>query len=100
MKDSPVNNCIALADTMGEVMFVSKQSVYFKIPGLHGIHEIKQIKRDLDEIPGVLSVSANEQDDRVAVDYDSTGTNVSAIEKRLKGICKSVELLGNEDHIM
>lgn len=91
---------MASADTMGEVIIVSKQSAYFKVPGLDGKHEIKKIKQGLDEIPGVLSVSANGQKDQVAVDYDSSGTNVSAIEKHLRNIGVDAQLISNQDHIM
>ncbi|WP_283608934.1 cation transporter [Faecalispora anaeroviscerum] len=64
------------------------------------MHQIKKMKRSLDAIPGVLSVSANDKDGRVAVDYDSSGTDVSAIEKQLRGIGIDAELISNQNHIM
>lgn len=88
------------ADTMDEVMIVSKQSAYFKVPRLDGNHQIKKIKQGLDEIPGVLSVSANDQKDQVAVDYDSSGTNVSAIERHLRNMGVDAQLISNRDHTM
>lgn len=79
---------------------MSKQSAYFKVPGLNGAHQIKEIKRSLDQIPGVISVSANDREDQIAVDYDSTGTDHSAIEQHLRKIGFNAELIDNQNHIM
>lgn len=79
---------------------MSKQSAYFKIPGLSGKHEIKKIKQVLDEIPGVFSVSANVLEDKIAVDYDSSGTDTHVIEKHFQSIGVHAELINKEDHTM
>lgn len=79
---------------------MSKQSAYFKVPGLSGKHEVKKIKQALDEIPGVFSVSANVLEDKVAVDYDSSGTDIRVIEKHFQSIGVDAELIKNEDHTM
>lgn len=81
-------------------MIVSKQSAYFKVPGLDGKHQVKKIKQVLDQLPGVLSVSANTADDKVAVDYDSSGTDTNAIQNQFKGIGIEAELIQNQNHIM
>lgn len=79
---------------------MSKQSAYFRVPGLNSKHEIKKIKQVLDEIPGVFSVSANVSENKVAVDYDSSGTDTHVIEKHFKSIGVNAELLRNEEHTM
>lgn len=79
---------------------MSKQSAYFSAPGLNGKHEIKKIRQALDGVPGVFSVSADAAGDRVAVDYDSTGTDLHQIESRLHEIGVDAELLENQDHTM
>lgn len=65
---------------------MSKQSAYFKVPGLDGKHPVKKIKRALDELPGVFSVSANTEQDRVTVDYDDSGIDITAIKNQFRGI--------------
>lgn len=77
-----------------------KQSAYFTVPGLNGSHDIKKIKQALDGVPGVFSVSADAAGDRVAVDYDSTGTDLHQIEGRLHEIGVDAKLLDNQDHTM
>ena len=79
---------------------MSKESAYFNISNLNGKHGLKQIKRELDAIPGVISVSVNTENHRVAVDFDNTGVTHSQIEKSL---CKQgfeITADSGEDHIM
>lgn len=45
-------------------------------------------------------MSANDQKDQVAVDYDSSGTNVSAIERHLRNMGVDAQLISNRDHTM
>ena len=59
-------------------MSMSKESAYFKIENLNGQHGSKQIKRELDTLKGVISVSVNTENHRVAVDFDSTGVSHKA----------------------
>lgn len=61
-------------------------SIYFKAENAGGRHDIKEIKRTLDEIPGVSSVSVNADSGRIAVDYDSTGTSREEIHSRLSSL--------------
>ena len=51
---------------------MAKESAYFTVGGISGKHDVKEIKRGLDTLPGVLSVSVG--GGRVAVDFDTTGT--------------------------
>ena len=61
---------------------MAKTSAYFTVSGISGKHDVKAIKRGLDTLPGVLSVSVS-GDGRVAVDFDTTGVQSSRIEKQL-----------------
>ena len=36
---------------------MAKESAYFTVGGISGKHDVKEIKRGLDTLPGVLSVS-------------------------------------------
>ena len=60
---------------------MAKESAYFTVGGISGKHDVKEIKRGLDTLPGVLSVSVG--GGRVAVDFDTTGTQRDRIEKQL-----------------
>lgn len=48
-----------------------------------GKHDLKEIKRGLDQLHGVTSVSVNPAHNLVAVDYDSSSTSYDAIEHQL-----------------
>lgn len=49
-------------------------------------HDEGNIKRKLDEIPGVRSVSLNLKSRLLCVDYDDTATDEQAITKRLSNM--------------
>ena len=63
---------------------MSKKSVYFTLGDLENKHDEKAIKRELDTLPGVLSVSVSDSSNRVAVDFDSTGVQAVRIGKQLE----------------
>lgn len=63
---------------------MSKASVYFTLGDIDNKHDEKAIKRELDTLPGVLSVSVSDGSGRVAVDYDTTGVQAGRIEKQLE----------------
>jgi copper chaperone CopZ len=87
-------------DESGEVFSMSKQSVYFLIDGTADRHDVKQIKKGIAKIPGVLSVSIAAGANRVAVDYDSTGTDPNAIGEHLRALGLEARFSGNVDPIM
>lgn len=62
---------------------MSKASVYFSLKQPGGPRDRETIKRKLDEIPGVLSVSVGRDNDRVTVDYDTTGTGPDQLRSKL-----------------
>ena len=63
--------------------FLSKASVYFTLEHPGDKRSCKEIKRRLDLIPGVISVSVSNDRGRVAVDYDTTGTHPDQLRSAL-----------------
>lgn len=61
-----------------------KESVSFTLRNVDGKHDVKEIKKALDSLPGVLSVSVNDVTGSVAVDYNTTGTQRTRIQKQLE----------------
>jgi len=78
---------------------VAKVSAYFEISNLNGKHGVKEIKKEIDKIKGVISVSVNEIG-RVAVDYDSTGTTNERLESDISKLGYEIHSQKNEKHIM
>lgn len=79
---------------------MSKQSAYFRLPNLAGDHASKVIKKEIDSIRGVISVSVNVSSNKVAVDYDSTGTSCEEIKDKIEKSGFETQLIANEDHVM
>ena len=63
---------------------MASASIYFTLDQIDGKHDVKRIKKTLDELPGVTSVSVNAETDSVAVDYDTTGVLSDRIQKQLE----------------
>lgn len=61
---------------------MAKESACFTVDGISGKHDVKELKRGLDTLPGVLSVSVS-GGGRVTVDFDTTGVQSGRIEKQL-----------------
>lgn len=79
---------------------MAKESVYYNLSDLSGKHDVKNIKKELDTFPGVLSVSVNEEKNSVAVDFDSTGVSAGRIAKKLEELGYTVEDFKIEPHAM
>jgi copper chaperone CopZ len=80
---------------------MSKASAYFTIENaLNGKHDIKEIKREFDSIRGVISVSANNDSGRIAVDFDTTGVEKEELAKRLQKLGYTIKDSKFENHIM
>ena len=79
---------------------MSKASVYFTLRNVDGKHEVKQIKRELGSIPGVISVSVNDTTERVAVDFDTTGVETERVQNKLEKLGYEVLDSKLENHIM
>ena len=63
-------------------MTMTKASACFTVGGISGKHDVKEIKRELDTLPGVLSVTVSNES-LVSVDFDTTGVQAGRIEKQL-----------------
>lgn len=63
---------------------MSKESVYFTLSDVDGKHDVKEIKKVLDKLPGVSSVSVNKRTNHVAIDFDNTGVQSDRIQKQLE----------------
>lgn len=77
-----------------------KASAYFTIDDLGGKHGAKELKRELDTLSGVISVSVSEKTNSVAVDYDTTGENCEKIQKKIKDLGYGVLDFRLDQHIM
>ncbi|MGM9607531.1 MAG: heavy-metal-associated domain-containing protein [Oscillospiraceae bacterium] len=79
---------------------MAKASAYFDLGDLPDKHDEKAIKRELDALPGVLSVSVSDSSGRVAVDYDTTGVQAGRIEKQLEKLGYQIVDSQADDHTM
>ena len=79
---------------------MSKASAYFTLDGLSDKHDVKAIKRELDTLPGVLSVSVSDDSKRVTVDFDTTGVQTDCIGKRLEKMGYQIRDTKTENHVM
>lgn len=79
---------------------MSKESAYFKTENLNGKHDVKQIKKELGSIPGVISASVNLENNRIAVDFDNSGVKHTQIEDKLKKLGLQITADSNQVHIM
>ena len=61
---------------------MTKANACFTVGGINGKHDVKEIKQGLDTLPGVLSVTVNDEN-RVSVDFDTTGVQSDRIGKQL-----------------
>ena len=75
-----------------------KASAYFTLNGTLEKHDVKKLKRELDSVHGVRSVSIGGQS--VSVDYDTTGANQQHIQRVIEGMGFSVSDARSENHIM
>ena len=78
-------------------MQMAKASANFTVGGISGKHDVKDTKRGLDALPGVLSVSVGDNG-RVAVDFDTTGVQSDRIGKQLADM--GYQVLNTDDHTM
>ena len=59
-------------------------STYFSLEHPASSHDAKELKRELDALPGVTSVSVS--GGRLAVDYDSTGVRREDIRQKVQSL--------------
>ena len=78
---------------------MSQASAYFTLGDLDNQHDQKAIKRDLDTLPGVRSVSISDSSGRVAVDFDTTAVQPDQIRKLLEKMGYAITDFESEDRI-
>lgn len=78
---------------------MAKASAYFTLGNADSKHDGTAIKRELDALPGVLSVSVSDSG-CVAVDYDTTGVQSGHIAKRLEKLGYQILSAKTDSHIM
>ena len=71
-----------ITHTNAGVMTMTKANACFTVGGISGKHDVKEIKRELDTLPGVLSVTVSNES-LVSVDFDTTGVQTDRIGKQL-----------------
>lgn len=59
------------------------ENAYFIIENVYNKHNVKQVKKEIDSLHGVTSVTVNPEHNLVCVDYDSSGTSYDQIENKL-----------------
>lgn len=79
---------------------MSKASIYFTVDNVNGKHDVKELKRELDTFPGVISVSVNDKTESIAVDFDTTGVQQEQLQKRIEKLGYGIVDTRFENHIM
>ena len=79
---------------------MSKASLYFTVDEVNGKHDVKELKRELDTFPGVISVSVNDKAESIAVDFDTTGVKQEQLEKRIEKLGYEITSVRFENHVM
>jgi len=79
---------------------MSKASVYFYVKDIKGAHGVKELKRELDTLRGVISVSVNDNTDNIAVDFDTTGVNKEQLKTEIEKMGYNITQMQFENHIM
>ena len=59
-------------------------STYFSLEHPASSHDAKELKRELDTLPGVTSVSVS--GNRLAVDYDPSGVRREDIQQKIQSL--------------
>ena len=63
---------------------MAHESAYFELEQTGGKHGEKELKKKLDTLPGVMSVSVNSRSGHLAVDYDTTGVTHAQIQRKIE----------------
>ena len=79
---------------------MSKASVYFEVKDIKGIHDVKELKRELDTFGGVISVSVNNRTKCIGVDYDTTGVEQEMLQTKIEDFGYKITQVRSETHIM
>ena len=69
---------------MNPINDMFEDSAYFGLNQVHGKHDVKMLKRELDALPGVTSVSVNPEDNSLSVDYNRNDISRETISLHLQ----------------
>lgn len=72
---------------------MAHESAYFDLDQAGGKRGEKELKKTLDTLPGVMSVSVNTRSGRLAVDYDTTGVTHAQIQRKIEELGFSIDSL-------
>lgn len=78
---------------------MSKENAYFTLSNIDGKHDVKELKHEIDMLPGVSSVSVNTRSDFVAVDFDTTGVQRDQIKKQMEKLGYAVVDAKSDGHV-
>lgn len=76
---------------------MANESAYITVESINGKHDMKEIKRVLDSITGVTSVSVNPEKNQLAVDYESASASYDEIENCLNKM--GYQIIGDNSDI-
>ena len=79
---------------------LAKESIYFELSEMNNRQDPKAIKKGVDTLQGIISVSVNSTSKKVAVDFDSTGTNGEEITQKIKELGFELQIIDKQKHIM
>lgn len=79
---------------------MTKASAYFILENVNDKRDVRKIKRGLDAISGVISVSAAKGKQKIGIDFDTTGTDKKALEKKLGKLGYAVTDSLVDEHVM
>ena len=77
-----------------------KETAYYNLDVISGKHDVKELKKTIGSVPGIISVSVNAEKDSLAVDFDSTGIDGELIEKKLDQLGYKIKSDNFEEHVM
>ena len=77
-----------------------KKSIAFDLENGIGRHDGKKLKRGIDGLTGVLSVSVNTGIGRVAVDYDTTGSDPVTIKNTIDRMGYTASVADGQTRVM
>lgn len=63
-----------------------EDSAYFALSSVDGRRDVRSLKRALDALPGVLSVSVNAEDNSLSVDYNGNDISRETISQQLSDL--------------
>ncbi|MGE4354354.1 MAG: heavy-metal-associated domain-containing protein [Oscillospiraceae bacterium] len=63
---------------------MSRLSINYTVKDINGKHDVNELKRGLGSLSGVISVSVNNKNQKIAVDFDTTGVQPKQLEMKIE----------------